>query len=211
MNRALGWLATSRYAAVLLLLVGIVAYFAISEGSRFLSRANIENLLGSVSILWIVAIGMTFVVLTGGIDLSVGAVVALSGLVLAKLFNGIGVPALLAIVLTVGFGAALGASVNGLLIGRARPISTPFTPAPRSAPNATVSPTAGRAGTPRPLKSSARTRPERATTAPTDRSMPPVRTTNVMPIATIQRIDTLPSRFSTLARERNRLPSEIAK
>jgi ribose/xylose/arabinose/galactoside ABC-type transport system permease subunit len=80
MNRVLGWLATSRYAAVLLLLVGIVAYFAISEGSRFLSRANIENLLGSVSILWIVAIGMTFVVLTGGIDLSVGAVVALSGL-----------------------------------------------------------------------------------------------------------------------------------
>ncbi len=120
MNRVLGWLATSRYAAVLLLLVGIVAYFAISEGSRFLSRANVENLLGSVSILWIVAIGMTFVVLTGGIDLSVGAVVALSGLVLAKLFNGLGVPALPAVGLTVAFGALLGAGVNGVLIGRAR-------------------------------------------------------------------------------------------
>lgn len=73
-----------------------------------------------MSILWIVAIGMTFVVLTGGIDLSVGAVVALSGLVLAKLINGVGVPPLLAIVLTVTFGAALGAGVNGLLIGRAQ-------------------------------------------------------------------------------------------
>jgi ribose/xylose/arabinose/galactoside ABC-type transport system permease subunit len=120
MNRSLAWLAASRYAAVLLLLVGIAAYFGVSEGARFLSRANIENMLGSVSILWIVAVGMTFVVLTGGIDLSVGAVVALSGLVLAKLFNGAGVPALLAVVLTVGFGAVLGAAVNGVLIGRAR-------------------------------------------------------------------------------------------
>ncbi len=119
MTRALGWAGTSRYAAVLLLLVGIGVYFAITEGGRFLSTSNIENLLASVSILWVVSVGMTFVVLTGGIDLSVGAVVALSGLILAKLFNGVGAPALLAVVLTVLFGALLGACVNGLLIGRA--------------------------------------------------------------------------------------------
>jgi ribose transport system permease protein len=119
MTRALGWAGTSRYAAVLLLLVGIGVYFAITEGGRFLSTSNIENLLASVSILWVVSVGMTFVVLTGGIDLSVGAVVALSGLILAKLFSSVGAPALLAVVLTVLFGALLGACVNGLLIGRA--------------------------------------------------------------------------------------------
>jgi ribose transport system permease protein len=120
MSRLLGWTATSRYAAVLLLVVGIVGYFAASEHGRFLSTANVENLFASVSILWIVSVGMTFVVLTGGIDLSVGAVLALSGLVLSKLFNGVGVPSLLAVVLTVLIGALLGGGVNGLLIGRAR-------------------------------------------------------------------------------------------
>ena len=53
----------------------------------FLSQANIENLLTSSSILFVVSIGMTFVVLTGGIDLSVGSLLALSGIVLSTLFN----------------------------------------------------------------------------------------------------------------------------
>src|SRR5512141_1359826 len=113
-----GWSAVSRYVAVLLLLVGIVAYFAAVEGGKFLSSANIENLFASVSILWVVSMGMTFAVLTGGIDLSVGAVVALSGLILSKLFNGVGMPALLAVVVTVAIGAAIGGVVNGNLIGR---------------------------------------------------------------------------------------------
>ena len=113
-----GWSAASRYVAVLLLLLGVVAYFAASEGGKFLSSANIQDLFASVSILWIVSMGMTFVVLTGGIDLSVGAVVALSGLVLSKLLNGLGLPALLAVVLAVVIGALVGGAVNGTLIGR---------------------------------------------------------------------------------------------
>lgn len=110
---------SSRYAAVLVLLVGIAAYFSASEGGKFVSTANLENLFASVSIIWVVSMGMTLVVLTGGIDLSVGAVLALSGLILSKLFNGVGVPALLAVVLTVLIGALIGGGVNGLLIGRA--------------------------------------------------------------------------------------------
>jgi ribose transport system permease protein len=109
----------SRYAAVLTLLIGIAVFFAASEGAKFVSRANLENLLASVSILWVVSMGMTFVVLTGGIDLSVGAVLALSGLVLSKLFNGVGVPALPAVLLTLAIGALIGGAVNGMLIGRA--------------------------------------------------------------------------------------------
>jgi ribose/xylose/arabinose/galactoside ABC-type transport system permease subunit len=103
---------------VLVLLTGIWIFFGLTE-PKFVTSANVENLLTSVSILWVVSMGMTFVVLTGGIDLSVGAVVALSGLVLSKLFNGVGMPALLAVVLTLAIGAAIGGCVNGSLIGKA--------------------------------------------------------------------------------------------
>jgi ribose/xylose/arabinose/galactoside ABC-type transport system permease subunit len=112
------WAASSRYVAVLVLLAGIWIFFALTEG-KFLTTANVENLFTSVSILWVVSMGMTFVVLTGGIDLSVGAIVALSGLVLSKLFNDVGTPALLAIVLTLAVGALIGGGVNGTLIGKA--------------------------------------------------------------------------------------------
>ena len=53
--------------------------------------------------------------------------------------------------------------------------------------------------------------PDSATTAPTERSMPPVRTANVIPIDTTQRIDTLASRFSMFALETNLPPSAAEK
>jgi ribose/xylose/arabinose/galactoside ABC-type transport system permease subunit len=112
------WSATSRYAVVLVLLIGIFIFFSVTQ-ENFLTQANIQNLLASISILLVVSIGMTFVVLTGGIDLSVGALLALSGLILSKLFNGLGLPALLAVILTVVIGALIGGGVNGVLIGKA--------------------------------------------------------------------------------------------
>jgi ribose transport system permease protein len=119
-NHAAGvWSATSRYAAVLVLLIAISVYFSVTQ-ENFLTRPNIENLLTSVSILFIVSIGMTFVVLTGGIDLSVGSLLALCGIVLSELFNGVGLPAWLAVVLTVLAGGLIGGGVNGVLIGKVR-------------------------------------------------------------------------------------------
>jgi ribose transport system permease protein len=112
------WSASSRYAVVLVLLIGIFVFFSVTQ-DNFLTRANIENLLASVAILLVVSIGMTFVVLTGGIDLSVGSLLALSGLILSSLFNGLGVPAPLAVLLTVLIGALIGGGVNGVLIGKA--------------------------------------------------------------------------------------------
>ena len=117
-NHAAGvWSATSRYAAVLLLLVAIFVYFSATQ-NNFLTTPNLQNLLTSVSILFIVSIGMTFVVLTGGIDLSVGSLLALCGIILSQLFNGVGLPAWLAVVLTVLAGGVIGGAVNGVLIGR---------------------------------------------------------------------------------------------
>jgi ribose/xylose/arabinose/galactoside ABC-type transport system permease subunit len=111
------WAQTSRYVVVLVLLVASFAFFSITQ-DNFFTQANVENLLTSVSILFVVSIGMTFVVLTGGIDLSVGSLLALSGLILAKLFNDLGIPAPLAVALTILLGAVIGGGVNGVLIGR---------------------------------------------------------------------------------------------
>jgi ribose transport system permease protein len=118
LERAAGiWSATSRYAAVLVLLIALFVGFSVSQ-QNFFTSSNVENLLTSVSILWVVSIGMTFVVLTAGIDLSVGSLLALSGIVLSHLMNNAGLPAWLGVALTLLFGLAIGAGVNGVLIGR---------------------------------------------------------------------------------------------
>jgi ribose transport system permease protein len=111
------WSASSRYAAVLVLLVCIFVVLSVTQ-ENFFTRPNIENLLTSVSILFVVSIGMTFVVLTAGIDLSVGSTLALMGILLSHLFNNFGLPAWLAVVLTLVAGALLGGLVNGVLIGK---------------------------------------------------------------------------------------------
>ena len=117
-GRAAGvWSAANRYAVVLLLLIGIFCFFSVTQPD-FFSRANIENLLTGSSILFVVSIGMTFVVLTGGIDLSVGSLLALSGIILSELFNDLGLPAPLAVLGTCLIAALLGGAVNGVLIGR---------------------------------------------------------------------------------------------
>ena len=93
-----------------------VAVFAFARYERFLTEENLTNVLRQNSMLGLVALGMTFVILTGGIDLSVGSLVAVAGVVAAGLAGRGLVVALLA---GVGFAAALGL-VNGLVIAKAR-------------------------------------------------------------------------------------------
>lgn len=112
------WSAANRYAVVLVLLIGLFVFFSLTQ-DRFLTSPNVENLLTSVSILWVVSMGMTFVVLTAGIDLSVGSLLALSGIILSSLFNDLGLPAWLAVILTVLIAGVIGGGVNGVLIGKA--------------------------------------------------------------------------------------------
>jgi ribose transport system permease protein len=106
-----------RFLAVLLLLVFVFVYFSITQ-SRFLTSADIDALLTSASILWMVAIGLTFVMLTGGFDLSLGSLLALSGIALGHLMVGSAVPFGFSIAITLAFGLAVGACVNGVLIGK---------------------------------------------------------------------------------------------
>jgi ribose/xylose/arabinose/galactoside ABC-type transport system permease subunit len=73
--------------APLIFLITLVIIFGLLE-PRFLSRLNLLNVLRQVSITGLIAIGMTYVILTSGIDLSVGSLVAFSGVVAAAVAKG---------------------------------------------------------------------------------------------------------------------------
>ena len=82
--------------------------------SNFLTANNLLNLLLQVTSNALIAFGMTFVILTGGIDLSVGSILALSSALTAGLL-GSGMPVTLAILISLILGFILG-MMNGLLI-----------------------------------------------------------------------------------------------
>jgi putative xylitol transport system permease protein len=103
----------------------VVAFFALCAvlsfaNQYFLTSGNITNVLRQTSINGILAVGMTFVILTGGIDLSVGSVLACSGIISASFVTGVAAwnPAV-AVAIGMLCGLALG-SVNGVLIAKLR-------------------------------------------------------------------------------------------
>ncbi len=108
--------ASQRFFAVLALLVVLIVGFSLTQ-DRFFTSGNIKALLTSAAILWVVSIGLTFVMLAGGFDLSIGSMVALSSIALGAFVNDFGVTPALAIVLTLAFGALIGGAVNGVLVG----------------------------------------------------------------------------------------------
>ncbi|MBR8658698.1 ribose ABC transporter permease [Anoxybacillus sediminis] len=84
----------------------------------FLTLSNIFNVLRQISINALIAFGMTFVILTGGIDLSVGSILALSSAITAGLMTG-GMDTTLAVLIGLMAGMAMGA-VNGLIIAKGK-------------------------------------------------------------------------------------------
>ena len=98
----------------LLLIIVIISIMSPS----FLTLNNLFNVLRQVSINALIAFGMTFVILTGGIDLSVGSILALTGAVTAGMMSG-GMDPLLAMLLGVLLGVILGA-INGLIIAKGK-------------------------------------------------------------------------------------------
>ncbi|RCW84818.1 ABC transporter permease [Paracoccus lutimaris] len=95
-----------------LIVVSILMGFA---SDNFFSLGNIMNVLRQVSIVAILAVGMTFVILTGGIDLSVGAVMALVGTLSTGMMVNMGLPAPLALVAGIFIGLGIGLA-NGALV-----------------------------------------------------------------------------------------------
>ena len=85
----------------------------------FLTWRNALNVIDQITVLGILAIGMTAVIIIGGIDLSVGSVLAFSMMMMGWLYQAVGVPLGLAIVVGLVAGTACGV-VNGLLITKAK-------------------------------------------------------------------------------------------
>lgn len=108
----------ARFAPLIFLLL-LMAVFAIME-PRFLSSINLFNVMRQVSITGLLAIGMTFVILTAGIDLSIGSLLAFAGLVAAAVAKGGMQDRFTVGDETIGFGwqlAALAAIAVGLIGG----------------------------------------------------------------------------------------------
>jgi len=106
-----------QYGGIVIALIILCTVFTIAN-SRFLSLANFMNIFQQVAVVAIAAFGMTWVILLGEIDLSVGSIIAVAGMVGAQsLALGTGFPA--ALLITIIAGAILGA-VNGLLTARLR-------------------------------------------------------------------------------------------
>ena len=117
-SRIIGWSdAVGREGGGLVVLVSLFGALALASDS-FLTSDNMANLSRQWAVYGIIAIGELLVILTRGIDLSVGSVVGLTGAVAAQLlFMGFPIP--LAVLCAVVVGAAIG-TVNGLLVAYAK-------------------------------------------------------------------------------------------
>ncbi|BCB91151.1 ABC transporter permease [Phytohabitans suffuscus] len=105
------------------ILLVIVALFAILDFDAFFTTANLTNVLISASLLIVMAVGATFVLVTGGVDLSVGSVLVFSGVVAGEVMKAMGGQgwgaALVGVAVSMAAGAAWGV-VNGLVVTKLR-------------------------------------------------------------------------------------------
>ena len=117
-------LARLQALQIIIVLAVIVVIFAILKHSSFLTVFNIRGIVQDTSILAVLGVGMTFVIVTGGIDLSVGSVLVFSGVVADKAMAAIGGgqgwgSALIGVLVAIGCGLGWGL-LNGVLIARAK-------------------------------------------------------------------------------------------
>jgi ribose transport system permease protein len=101
-----------QYGGILLALIVLAIAFSVLN-PRFLSVNNFMNILQQVAVVAVAAYGMTYVILLGEIDLSVGSIIAVAGMVAAQAF-ALGLGFVPTVLLTLASGAVLG-GVNGVL------------------------------------------------------------------------------------------------
>jgi ribose transport system permease protein len=116
-------LARGQLTWITLILLAMIVVFWLLAGRAFGSAANARNIATDTCILLVMALGELLVVVTGGIDLSVGAILVFSGVVGCAVMNAIGGGGLVAIVAGIMAAIAAGAlwgAINGLLVTRAK-------------------------------------------------------------------------------------------
>ena len=110
-------------APIGLILVGLIVVFSVLEYANFVSVSNARNITTDAAVLLVLAVGSTFVIITAGIDLSVGAVLVFGGVMAAKAMEAVGGESVGT--LLVGLAAALASGLawgvfNGFLIAKAK-------------------------------------------------------------------------------------------
>lgn len=113
------FLHSSPAAVPLIVLIASLAVFAFVIGSRFFSPFSMTLILQQVAIVGIIGAAQTLVILTAGIDLSVGAIMVLTSVVMGQFTFRYGLPAPVAILCGFGVGAACG-FLNGWLVARVK-------------------------------------------------------------------------------------------
>lgn len=106
----------TKYSLILVIAILIILFAFLNP--VFVSPSNLLNLVDQVSIIGIVALGMTVVILSGGIDLSVGSIVAFSGIILAMCLAR-NIPVFFSMIICLGTGIGLGL-INGFFIAYGR-------------------------------------------------------------------------------------------
>ncbi|MDX8534014.1 ABC transporter permease [Mesorhizobium sp. VK25A] len=108
----------SRYGTIIGLLL-MVLFFSINAPGVFLSRANFLNILSQASLTAIIASGLTYTLVVGEFDLSIGYVASFVGLIVTGLMAYEGFPIWLSILCALALGAGIGI-LNGLLVTKVR-------------------------------------------------------------------------------------------
>jgi len=106
-----------------LILVGLIVVFSVLEPDSFVDSANFRNIATDAAVLLVLATGMTYVIITAGIDLSVGGVLVFSGVVAAKGMHAVGGDNWGVIVVGLVIGLAGGLAwglINGFLVAKAK-------------------------------------------------------------------------------------------
>ncbi|QUW17900.1 ABC transporter permease [Agrococcus sp. Marseille-Q4369] len=126
MRRILPPIVTGQEVVLLVVLVILWVLLGIFTPA-FLTPGSIGPLLVQVAPIALIGVGMTFVIITAGIDVSVAGMIMVSAVVTARVLVSYDVPAIVAVALAIVIGAALGA-LNGILIayGRVHPIIITF-------------------------------------------------------------------------------------
>lgn len=100
-----------------IIVLAVLCVFMAALSPVFATRPNLVNIMQQITVNAIIALGLSVVIFTGGIDLSVGSVLALCGIVMGKLIVEMKVPPIIAIIAAIIIGALCG-TLNGVLIAR---------------------------------------------------------------------------------------------
>ena len=114
---------TNSSASIALILLGLIVVFSALSFNEFFSVSNARNIATDAAVLLVIATGLTYIIITAGIDLSVGSVVVFTGVVSAKVMNAVGGNGwgviLVGLVIALLAGCAWGC-LNGFLVAKAK-------------------------------------------------------------------------------------------